>query len=369
MGANLKNLRTALEGDWLDADPKVESHLQELLGRIAEGEGVVLQGPGSAAVEEPVPHGKILIPTGGTTGTPRFAIHTWETLSHATGNLAARIGGPVHGCCILPLHHVSGFMQVVRALATGGRLHVPDPRTLDVDPHELCLSLVPTQLGRFLEHSAQVERLRQFRMIFLGGAAASPDLLDQARCLELPLAPCYGMTETAAMVTLLEPSSFLAGKEGCGTALPNCAIRIQDGRIEVHTKSLFEGYWPGDTHDAPSLETQDSGFLDKDGHLHVTGRLDRVIVTGGEKVDPAEVEAALLREPGVREALVLGVEDSDWGHRVVAYVVGESEEVLESLRLSLPPHKLPKELHCVERLPLSGNGKVAWDQVRDRPCK
>ena len=363
MGTYLNALRTALEGDWLAARSEAESFLQELLTRIADGGGVELPGAGPAPLDAPVPDGKILIPTGGTSGAPRYAVHTWESLCNAAENLAARIGGPIHSCCILPLHHVSGFMQVVRALATGGRLHLPDPRQLNVDPRGICLSLVPTQLGRFLEQHQMVEKLQQFRMIFLGGAGASKDLLDKARELRLPLAPCYGMTETAAMVTLLEPSEFLAGKEGCGTALPNSEVCIQDGRIQIHANSLFEGYWPNDKHDGPWLETQDSGFLDKDGHLHVTGRLDRIIVTGGEKVDPAEVEAALLEQPGVHEALVLGIEDPDWGQRVVAFIVGGRKDLLDCLRSTLPPHKVPKEMRYSEQLPLKINGKIDWNQV------
>ena len=129
------------------------------------------------------------IPTGGTTGQPRYAIHTWQTLKNAAENLAARIAGPINSCCILPMHHVSGFMQVVRALVTGGRVHVTDARALDVEPEGLCLSIVPTQLNRFMEQPELLKKLKRFRIIFLGGAAVSKKLLHQAREQQLPLAP------------------------------------------------------------------------------------------------------------------------------------------------------------------------------------
>ena len=174
------------------------------------------------------------------------------------------------------------------------------------------------------------------------------------------------MTETAAMVTLLEPSDFLAGKNSSGTALPNTKVTIQDQRIHIQTNSLYRGYWGDEQGEIESIGTQDHGMIDKDYHLHVHGRLDRVIISGGEKIDPAEVEATLLMYEDIKEALVLGVEDKEWGQRVIAFVVGHTGVNLpNSLRKILPSHKVPKEFHHVNHLPLSRSGKVDWEQVKN----
>ena len=130
MERDLNNLRDALRNDWLVADPKVKAALLDKLNQIADGKGVVFEGSKAAPFKGSIPAGQILIPTGGTTGQPRYAIHTWQTLKNAAENLAARIAGPINSCCILPMHHVSGFMQIVRALVTGGRVHVTDARAL-----------------------------------------------------------------------------------------------------------------------------------------------------------------------------------------------------------------------------------------------
>lgn len=361
METDLKSLEQAIEGDWIQANPGTESYLRQVLGKVVRGEGVVLTARQTVRRDGPSLPGKILIPTGGTTGKPKHVIHTWETLSAAAENLKARIGGPIHSCCILPLHHVSGFMQVVRALVTGGKVIFPDPKHLDVNPEDLCLSLVPTQLQRFLLQPEIVERLQHFRIIFLGGAAVNSALLSNARGKSLPLAPCYGMTETAAMVTLLEPQDFLAGKGCCGPPLSNVQIEIHDGCIRIQSSSLYEGYWPeGMQKPDKWFDTQDSGFLDQNGSLHITGRLDHVIITGGEKVDPIEVEAALLKMPDVEEALVVGVEDAEWGQKTLAFVVGKTEDLREKMGSVLPSFKKPKAIIQVETLPLDEYGNVDW---------
>ena len=361
MGTDLKSLEQALEGDWIQAAADTESYLRQVLGKVVRGEGVVLTTKEIARQDGPFLPGKILIPTSGTTGSPKYAIHTWETLSAAAENLKARIGGPIHSCCILPLHHVSGFMQVVRALVTSGKVIFPDQNFRDINPKNLCLSLVPTQLQRFLLQPEIVDLLKHFRIIFLGGAVADPSLLTAAREQGLPLAPCYGMTETAAMVSLLSPEQFLAGETGCGSPLPNVQLEIYNGRIRIKSPSLCEGYWPEGMQATDKwLETPDSGFLDKNATLHITGRLDRVIITGGEKVDPTETEAALLKLPDVEEVLVIGVEDTEWGQKAVAFVVGEAEGLMEKMGLVLPSFKKPKAIIQVEALPLDEYGNVDW---------
>ncbi|MGA1411655.1 MAG: AMP-binding protein, partial [Prochlorotrichaceae cyanobacterium] len=210
-----------------------------------------------------LPAGAILIATGGSGGGLRFAHHTWNTLRAAVEGLQRSNLLPEHplsGCCLLPLYHVSGFMQFMRSFLTQGELILSSSREIlaafrvfdpAIAPHsaELSdlgtekevaaflknrtganyyLSLVPTQLHRFLAELPPegVDWLRRFALIFVGGAALRDDLRDHARSLRLPLAPTYGMTETAGMVATLSPQGFLEGSTSVGRLLPHCQVQF-----------------------------------------------------------------------------------------------------------------------------------------------
>ena len=149
---------------------------------------------------EPIQRGAILIPTGGTTGGVKLAIHDWSTLSASALGLQDFLGGgAISSCCLLPLFHVSGLMQLVRSFVTGGCI-----RFDDADTAGYCLSLVPTQLQRLMQYPEEVKKLRSARVIFVGGAAISDSVATKARECRLPIVPVYGMTETAAMVELFQ---------------------------------------------------------------------------------------------------------------------------------------------------------------------
>jgi len=325
------------------------------------------------------PRSRLMIATGGTTAGPRFAVHTWATLERAVYGLQAWLGGgPIDSMCVLPLHHVSGLMQAVRSYASGGVLTVwdwsraagGDFPLLQSDPG--VLSLVPTQLARLFDVPGGLEWLRSFRCIFMGGAALWPALRERARLEQLPLAPCYGMTETAAQVATLRPEEFLAGVDGVGAALPHATIEIVDesgavsatgveGRIRVRAVSLFHGYFPqAGVESMAEFDTNDRGMLDAAGRLTVLGRMDSIINTGGEKVDPQEVESA-IRALGAGDVAVIGVRDVRWGEVVVALLVDcahDDETLHVLLRRTLAVHKVPKRFVRVASLPRSEAGKL-----------
>lgn len=363
MGTNQQLLRKALvnPNDWLSGDPVRKDRLLKILTKMDRGDVVNLGG------EYPAGKGQILIATGGTSGNPRFAIHSWDTLCAAATCLMKRVGDKMTSYGVLPLDHVSGFMPVVRSIVSGGKLILGDKQKLEEVSEGMFLSLVPTQLQRFLKEPDLVKKLRACRMIFVGGAAAAEELLENAQSLEIPLAPCYGMTETAAMVTVLMPEEFLAGKRGCGKALPGVGISIEEGsRIHISTPGLCQGYAGNDSVVTNPFATQDQGCLDEDGNLHILGRMDRVIITGGEKVQPEEVEAVLKAVSKAQAALVVGLPDEEWGHRVVAFVTSTKQNpssITVALKRKLPSYKVPKQILFVEELPLNDLGKVNWDLV------
>ena len=227
---------------------------------------------------------------------------------------------------------------------------------------EWVVSLVPTQLQRLLASFAAVEWLRGFRVIFIGGGPVWPELADAASKAKLPISLSYGMTETAAMVAALRPAEFLAGDRSCGAALPHARISVDgQGIVTVAGESVFRGYYP-DESASREFETDDLGQIDERGHLHFLGRRDAVIITGGKKVQPAEVEAALRASGEFGDVIVVGIPDPEWGQMVVACYAPvasppNAERVAAALQ-SLAAYKRPKRLVVVTDWQRNPQGKL-----------
>ncbi|GAB4347378.1 MAG: 2-succinylbenzoate--CoA ligase [Cyanophyceae cyanobacterium] len=342
--------------------------------------------------------GAIAIPTGGSSGQIKFALHDSASLGAAVAGFCDYFAadlpeGRVNVLCTLPLHHVSGLMQLLRCAHSGGGLALAKrDRTslaaiaLPTHPEFSApfLSLVPTQLARLLADSDGAAWLRQFQTVLLGGAPPWPDLLDRARQHSIRLAPTYGMTETAAQVATLHPKDFLAGAASAGPPLPHATITVWDlerdrpanphqpGAIAIQGPSLFRGYLanpndpqtpdPPPSRDRPWI-TDDLGHFDEAGHLHLLGRRSQTLITGGEKVHPQEVEAALLATGLVKDACVLGLPDRDWGQAITAaYVPSDRYQSWDHLRAALrdrlSPYKCPKYGYAIAQLPRNDRGKI-----------
>ncbi len=281
--------------------------------------------------------GWLCIPTGGSAGRIKLARHDQDTLQAAVMGFCTHFGvARVNVIGVLPLHHVGGLLGWLRAELTGGRflscpwkeIEASFAETAEAnagrrpDPTKFAggcfLSLVPTQLQRLLAWPAAVAWLRGFRAVLVGGGPAWAELAEAGARAGLPLAFTYGATETAAAVAALRPEEFLTGGRGCGTALPHAQITAgAEGGLLVEAESLFRGYWP-DRRAPGAWPTDDTGFFDQRGSLHVTGRRDAVIITGGEKVEPGEVEAVLRATGEFADVAVIGVPDAEWGEAVVA---------------------------------------------------
>lgn len=315
--------------------------------------------------------GWLCVPTGGSGGGVRFARHDECTLTAAVQGFCAHFGlERVNALGVLPPYHVSGLMARVRCAATGGehvawdwkRLESGDRPALNPRRKGRVLSLVPTQLQRLLASPAAVTWLRGFRVIFIGGGPVWPELTTAAARAELPVSLSYGLTETAAMVAALRPAEFLAGEHSCGAALPHARIAIDgEGVIKVAGESVFRGYFPGESA-AREIVTEDLGRRDEHGHLHILGRRDAVIITGGKKVQAVEVEAALRASGEFADVAVVGVPDPEWGHAVVAcYAAGDRPPDLVGVAASLQglaAFKRPKRFVAVADWPRNAQGKL-----------
>ena len=318
--------------------------------------------------------GRLMIPTGGTGGTVRFIIHDERTLTAACESLrlgleARNLRGPLHAAIVTPPWHVSGLMPALRARHTGGswvlvpgnfssenplpEIHLPQ------DGHRL-ISLVPTQLQRLLAHPAGDAWLRQWSVILLGGTSVSAELCQTLQHNRLPIAITYGMTETAAAVALAWPEDLLVSGSPAGHLLPGVTMTSRAGKLEISTPSLGLGVWPAQPLTNPYL-TGDLGELLPDGRVVVTGRADRVLITGGEKVDPARVERVLCGPGLAKSAWVTGLPDATWGQLIVATVVAapELEATLRKVaEQALEPAARPRRYLFVEALPYDERGKL-----------
>lgn len=340
--------------------------------------------------------GWIMVPTGGSSGQIRFAIHTWATLAasvrgcqrHFFGNES----GVINSCCWLPLYHVSGLMQFMRSLLTHGHLLLLPKQAFEHDtkhdidlssflapasllPQDYFISLVPTQLQRLLQQgNSRLAWLSRFRTILLGGAPPWPELLQAARQHDLRLALTYGMTETASQVATLEPNQFLQGQTHNGQVLPHAQISIetedhqplpplQIGRVVIQSTSLYWGYYPQQFSHLNQFFTDDLGYFNDQGDLHIVGRLSRKIISGGENIFPEEIEATLLGTGMISDATVFGQDHSEWGQIITAAVVPGLADfsltaLITVLQKQLSSFKHPKQWIVLSAIPRNAQGKI-----------
>jgi len=303
----------------------------------------------------------VIVGTSGSTGSPKGVQLSADALLHSARASLARIGARAgeRWLCCLPVTHIAGIQVLVRSLVSGTEPVFGD------GPEPGCdhISLVPTQLGRLeaerlAGYRPRAGALAGYKTVLLGGAAAAPGLVERARDAGIPVVTTYGMTETCG---------------GCvydGVPLDGVSAEVRDERIWLRGAVLFSGYY-GEPPAEGWFRTGDLGVQDAGGRLTVRGRADDVINTGGHKVVPGEVAAALQGAPGVRDAVVVGQSDTEWGERVVAVVVPSDPAdppTLKMLRMRvserLPRYAAPSRVVLVDEVPMLPSGKP--DLVRLR---
>ena len=330
-----------------------------------------------------------IIYTSGTTGRPKGAMLTvgnfwWSAVGSAL-NLGTHADDRWLAC--LPLYHVGGLSILFRAAIYGITAVVHDGfdaaavnRAIDSDRITI-VSVVAIMLQRMLDARDGRAYPPSLRCVLLGGGPAPRPLLERCAAIGLPVVQTYGLTETASQVATLSPEDALRKLGAAGRPLYPNHIRIasggrdagpgETGEILVRGPVVMAGYAgrPDDTARAIVdgwLHTGDIGHLDADGYVYVLDRRDDLIVTGGENVYPAEVEAALLAHPEVAEAGVIGLADEAWGQRVIAIVrlggapgAGAADALRAHCRARLAGYKVPSEIRVVdEPLPRTASGKL-----------
>ncbi len=302
----------------------------------------------------------VIIGTSGSTGEPKGVELSAAALLHSARASLARLGarrGDRWLCC-LPVTHVAGLQVLIRSLAFDTEPAVAAaarPGALAGCAH---VSLVPTQLARLLDEPGGAAALAALSSVLVGGAAADAGLLRRARAAGVRVVTTYGMSETCG---------------GCvydGVPLDGVSVRAgEDGLLRIAGPVLMNRY-QGKPDLGGEFVTSDLGVVE-DGRVSVRGRADDVINTGGYKVIPGEVAAVLAGCPGVREVVVVGRSDPEWGERITAVVVPAdpadppSLELLRThVRARLPRYATPSELVLTEAIPVLPSGKPDLASLR-----
>jgi len=312
------------------------------------------QGPGQAVLEGPV---STLLRTSGTSGAAKIAVH--DVRQHlASASAAAEyfdLGPGDSWLLSLPTWHVGGLGIVLRTLLSGATLSLPAfDAPLERALEDYCpthLSLVATQLQRLLRTSAGTRRLAACKAVLVGGGPLPLSLRSRALDADIALQVSYGATETSALIAVSGDPDIVRRPGSAGHALPGRRIEIDAaGQIQVGGPTLFRGYLRDGAvtdprNDDGLFATGDLGTLDENGILFVHGRADRMFISGGENVQPEEIEAALLLLEGVQEAYVVPRSDTEFGQRPVAFVRlapgTEAARLAAALRAHLPGFKIP----------------------------
>jgi len=332
--------------------------------------------------------------TSGTSGRAKGACLTWANFLASADAAADRLGPVVaqRWLACMPLFHVGGLSILMRSVRFGGPVRLL-PRFDAAEVSDVldggdiaAVSLVPTMLSRLLAHREGRAAPPGLRVLLLGGAAAAPELLTRALDAGYPVCPTYGLTESCSQVATAAPPPV-----GAACTLPMQPLRGTELRIDLDGRDAPHGT-PGEIvlrgptvmlgylHDRQAtaralrdgwLHTGDIGCLDAEGCLRVLDRREDLIVSGGENVYPAEIEAVLLEHPSVDDAGVAGLPDTDLGARVVAWVVaapGAAPDVAalqEHCRSRLAGFKQPREFRYVDALPRNSAGKLQRSRLRE----
>ena len=335
-----------------------------------------------------------IVYTSGTTGYPKgvrltYGNHWWSAIGSAL-NLGLHEDDRWLAC--VPLFHVSGLSILMRSVIYGMTAVIHE--SFDADEANLAIrdkgvtvmSVVSSMLSQMLGKLDDKGYPDSFRCMLLGGGPAPQVLLEKCRDLKIPVFQTYGMSETASQIVTLAPEHMLNKLGSAGKPLFPAELRIEKdgqtasagevGEIVVRGPNVTKGYLNREKETNETIQdgwlySGDLGYVDEEGFLYVKDRRKDLIISGGENIYPAEVEAVLLAHPEVEEAGVTGVEDPQWGQVPVAFVKiipsGKFEEsdLLAFCSQRLARYKLPRHVYQIEQLPRNASRKLLRRKLTD----
>lgn len=326
----------------------------------------------------------VILFTSGSTNKPKAVTHTFNNLYQSvllTNNISKLTTDDIW-LASLPFYHIGGFMILVRALVTGSTIALPETTNFihikealnKYNPSHV--SLVSTTLKQLLDEETLPNTNLKF--VYLGGGHLDPLLCERAIESGFPLIKVYGSTETCSMIVALSKDDFLNKPNSVGKPIGNTIVKIvnetgefsepyKTGEIIINSQTIMKEYYKNAEETERKIKnsyyyTGDFGWIDKDGYLYIDLRRGDLIVTGGENVNPKEIEQFILQLPSVTDTYVFGEPDDKWGQIVCAAVVTNHQitenELKEQLKNMLANYKVPKKIYFIDRIPRNELGKV-----------
>jgi O-succinylbenzoic acid--CoA ligase len=334
------------------------------------------------------PAGDSIVFTSGTSGAPKPVVLSQDNFTSSADATAERLalGRDDVWLAPMPLHHVGGLSILLRSLRIGlSVVLMPkfDPERLveRIETEKVTIvSVVPTMLHALLERQhgdsrAWNRRFPHLRIVLVGGGPLPDSLARRALDAGVPIATTYGLTETTSQISTATVAETAADPSHCGRPLRGVEVRLRDvgadgyGTLCVRGPQVTAGYFgepphAGERFDEGWFVTGDIAHVDEDGRIRIAMRREDRIVSGGENVSPAEVEAVLVEHPDVSSAGVYALDDEKWGQVVAAAVVLRPgakfapERLIAWCRERLAPYKVPRRIEPRESLPFTAAGKL-----------
>ncbi len=330
--------------------------------------------------------------TSGVSGKPKAVVHTFHSLEKSA-QLGAKIlnySSKDKWLLALPLYHIGGFSILSRTVIYGSSLIIPKSLKIDdiisaIDNEDpSLLSLVSSQLNEIV--SKKMKANKSHRYLLVGGGPINDELLVEAISLGWNVCKVYGSTETASFITFLKKEEILKKQNCAGYPIPGVQIKIikrgkeqlpfKTGEIYVSSPTLFQKYLLNKKLTSRKLKqnyfkTGDIGYVDNYGFLYIESRKNDMIITGGENVNPHEIEKVLLTNSKIKECCVIGIQDKKWGEVIAATVVLKrktmvgSDELKQFLKNKIANFKIPKKYFFVSSLPKTSLGKYKREEVKN----
>lgn len=333
----------------------------------------------------------LILFTSGTSGKPKAVMLSFENLiqSALIGNKVLNHTGEDKWLASLPFYHIGGFSIIIRAIMFGTSIIIPESLSAEdlaksiKNYHPTLTSVVSNQLKKFID--MDLSPAEELRMVLLGGGFSDPALVSEAINKGWKIAKVYGSTETSSFVSIMNTKEVKRKPGASGKAiLPNQIFILSDnrelssgksGEVIVKSPAVMKGYYESEDRTPVQqkndlFQTGDTGYLDEEGFLYIEARRNDLIVSGGENINPHEVESAILTHPDIREVCVVGIEDVAWGQIVCAAIVSKKnvkitdDEMREYLKDKLAAYKIPKRMILANDLPKSTLGKIIKEKIK-----
>ena len=275
----------------------------------------------------------------------------------------------------MPPYHAGGLSIIYRSLILGNKFHIEDDfnseKVIDLIMSEKIniVSLVPTMLSKIVYQMKDRNLIapKSFKFVLSGGAKTPEELILSSNNIGLKTLPTYGMTETSSQIATASPNDEFRPLNSVGKPLLRDSVKItKNSEIQVSGEMVANYY--DEKVSKKWLQTGDYGYIDKDNYLFVKGRIDELIISGGENINPLEVEDFISKNKKIKECIVLGKTDEYWGEKVVAAIYSDDDITLEEINSylgGLDKFKYPKDIVQLKKpLPKLHNGKFDRKKIK-----